>query len=240
MSTNKNALFLGATGAVGKTLLIDLLKSGTYKTITTIGRREFEYNGPNKEALIQKVVSFEKLDDHKEAFAGPYDTVFCTLGTTRAEAGSVENFVKIDKDYVINAAKLIRQQNPSTNLQFLYCSSAGANPNSSFLYMKTKGEIEQELVEIGFNKVTIFRPGFLKADRVRFNLSYIELLFIILVNLLDYIIPKKAIVHVDTVGRAMRRVATEEAEIEYPDITIRDDGNLIETINHQTIHEIGS
>jgi hypothetical protein len=81
MTTDRSALFLGATGmaivyiyicayvycilqcliasfckkitgAVGKTLLIDLLKSGTFKTITTIGRREFEYNGPNKEALV--------------------------------------------------------------------------------------------------------------------------------------------------------------------------------------------
>jgi oxidoreductase len=113
----------------------------------------------------------------------------------------MENFVKIDKDYVINAAKLIREQNPTADLQFLYCSSAGANPDSSFLYMKTKGEIERELAEIGFNKVTIFRPGFLKADRVRVNFSYIELLFVLLVNLFDYVIPKKAIVHVDIVGR---------------------------------------
>lgn len=129
--------------------------------------------------------------------------------------------------------------------------------------MKTKGEIERELAEIGFNKVTIFRPGFLKADRVRVNFSYIELLFVFLVNLFDYVIPKKAIVHVDIVGKgkflgfiffpflffylfyiyytlAMRRVATEETEFEEPDITIVDNGTLIETINHQKIHELGS
>ncbi|GBC04207.1 hypothetical protein RclHR1_05570008 [Rhizophagus clarus] len=239
MSAERSALFLGATGAVGKTLLVDLLKSGSYKTITTIGRREFEYTGPNKEALIQKVVSFDNLDDHKEAFAGSYDTVFCTLGTTKAEAGSAENFVKIDKDYVINAAKLIKQQNPSVDIQFLYCSSTGANANSSFLYMKTKGEIERELAEVGFNKIAIFRPGFLKADRVRANVSYFEILFVFLISLLDYIVPKKAVVHVDVVGRAMRKVATEEAEYEDPDIIILDNGTLIETINHKRIHEIG-
>ncbi|CAB4416654.1 unnamed protein product [Rhizophagus irregularis] len=171
MSNNRSALFLGATGAVGKALLIDLLKSGNYKTITTIGRREFEYNGPNKEALIQKVVSFEKLDDHKEAFTG---------------------FIRYRILY-------IRQQNPSEDLHFLYCSSAGANPKSSFLYMKTKGEIEQELTEIG-----------------------------------------KAIVHVDVVGRAMRKVATEEVEFEDYEITLADNGTLIETANHKKIHEIAS
>jgi oxidoreductase len=79
----------------------------------------------------------------------------------------MENFVKIDKNYVINVAKLIREQNPSADLQFLYYySSARANPDSSFLYMKTKGEIKRELTEIGFNKVTIFCPGFLELELV--------------------------------------------------------------------------
>lgn len=132
--------------------------------------------------------------------------------------------------------------------------------------MKTKGEIEQELTEIGFNKVTIFRPGVLKADRVRYNFRYIELLFVLFVNLIDYVIPRKAIVHVDVVGRgkflsfffllsfpflsfylfymyytlAMRKVATEEVEFEDYEITLADNGTLIETANHKKIHEIAS
>ncbi|RIA95867.1 hypothetical protein C1645_816168 [Glomus cerebriforme] len=233
---DRSALILGVTGPVGKTLLIDLLKSGTFKTVTTIGRKEFEYNGPNKETLVQKVVNFEKLDEYKEAFTGPFDTVFCTLGTNRAETGSAEDYlIKTEKDYVINAAKLIKQQNPSANLQFLYCSSAGA-----YLYMPIKTEIEQELTEIGFTKVSIFRPGLLKTDKIRDTASYIERWFVTFINWFDYMFPKKAIVHVEIVSKAIRRFATEDVEGVDIDSTIKDNGTLVEEINHKQIHEIGN
>ena len=39
-------------GAVGKTLVRDLLHNGGFSKITTVGRREFEYDGPNKDILV--------------------------------------------------------------------------------------------------------------------------------------------------------------------------------------------
>jgi oxidoreductase len=96
-----------------------------------------------------------------------HSTVFCTLGTTRAQAGSAARFVEIDKGYVISSAKLIKQQNQDRDIHYLYCSSIGANKNSMFLYPKTKGEIEDELENVGFKRVTIFRPGFLIEEEKR-------------------------------------------------------------------------
>jgi len=93
--------------------------------------------------------------------------VFCTLGTTRAQAGSASRFVEIDKGYVISSAKIIKQQNQDRDIHYLYCSTTGANKNSSFLYPRTKGEIEHELGDVGFKRVTIFRPGFLKVEEER-------------------------------------------------------------------------
>ena len=131
----------------------------------------------------------------------PCSTIFCTLGTTIVEAGFAEDFVKINKEYVIKSAKLIKEQNPSVDLQFLYCSSAGANTKSSFLYMKTKGEIEKELVEIGFNQVSIFQPGFLRTNKIRDRAGYVEWGFFNLISLFDCLIPRLAVVHVNVVSR---------------------------------------
>jgi len=49
------------TGAVGKTLLRDILKSGTFKSVTAVGRREFAYDGPNKESLVQKFLNYKVI-----------------------------------------------------------------------------------------------------------------------------------------------------------------------------------
>nr|CAG8577615.1 5375_t:CDS:2 [Entrophospora candida] len=161
MADKKNALIFGASGAVGKSLLYDLLKSEKFNIVTSIGRREIEYDGPNKESLIQKVVDFEKLNQHADDFKG-HDVIFCTLGTTKAAAGSAENFIKIDKGYVINSAKLVKEQNiNNSKLHFLYCSAGWTDANSSNLYIRVKGEIENELCGIGFDRVSVFKPHFL-------------------------------------------------------------------------------
>ncbi|CAI2188446.1 13796_t:CDS:2 [Funneliformis geosporum] len=229
MSSGKSALVLSTTGAIGKSLLRDLLKSGAFRTVTTIESKMFEYNGPNKEALVQKVVDFEKLQDYKEEFSGSYDTIFCTL-----ESEFTENYAK---EHIINAAKLIKQQNPK-ELHFLYSSSAGANVNSSFLYMKTKGEIEKELCDIGFNQISIFRPILFKTDKVRDKAGLVEYVFFNLTHLIDYVFPKWASVHIDIISKAMRRVAIEDYDIDV-ETTILDHGTLLKEINHMQIHEIG-
>lgn len=41
-------------------------------------------------------------------------------------------------------------------------SSTGGNPNSWFLYMKTKGEVERDLKLKKLNLLSILKPGLLK------------------------------------------------------------------------------
>ena len=53
-----------------------------------------------------RVINFDNLPDHKDAFADA-DIAFSCLGTTRAKSGS-EGFVKVDFDYITNTAKLLK------------------------------------------------------------------------------------------------------------------------------------
>lgn len=52
------------------------------------------------------MVDFDKLEESKDAFSS-VDMAFCCLGTTRGKAGK-EGFVKVDLDYVVNSAKLLK------------------------------------------------------------------------------------------------------------------------------------
>lgn len=45
---------------------------------------------------------------------------------------------------------------------YLLVSSMGSNPNSWFLYPKTKGQVELELAQKQLKLLTIFRPGLLR------------------------------------------------------------------------------
>ncbi|XP_022235952.1 oxidoreductase HTATIP2-like isoform X2 [Limulus polyphemus] len=73
-----------------------------------------------------------------------------------------DGFFKVDHDYVVNSAKVAKQHGCK---HFIFVSSSGANHKSKILYHKTKGLAEEDLKEIGFDRLSVFRPGFLLCNR---------------------------------------------------------------------------
>lgn len=108
----------------------------------------------------QRVIDFDNIDNHGEAFQGA-DIGFCCLGTTRGKAGK-EGFIKVDRDYVLNSA----QKALSAGCRdFHLVSSQGANASSMFLYTQIKGQVDEALQAMDFQRVSIYRPGLLMCDR---------------------------------------------------------------------------
>lgn len=79
MSATKSALLLGATGATGKHLLRELIKSPEFGRVGEYGRRVTPLDSLNAPAdkLEQKVIDFEKLDE-AGLKDGKWDVVFIT------------------------------------------------------------------------------------------------------------------------------------------------------------------
>ncbi len=99
------------------------------------------------------MIDFEKLEEHEDAFKG-LDVVVCCLGTTVRKSGT-EGFRKVDFDYIVNSAKMAHKNGCK---HFHLVSSAGADKNSYLLYTKTKGESEEAISKMGFEKLSIYRP----------------------------------------------------------------------------------
>ncbi|KAG5641295.1 hypothetical protein DXG03_005559 [Asterophora parasitica] len=169
--SGKTALLLGATGAVGKKVLTELLRSPDFTKVAEYGRRVTDVGAitTGKDKLVQKTIDFEKLGE-SGLKDGKWDVVFIALGTTRNAAGSAEAFEKIDREYVLNAAREAKVD--TLDQRLVYVSSAGANSKSSFLYPRSKGLTENGLAALGYNDTIIFRPGFLAgAGRPQSNLA---------------------------------------------------------------------
>ncbi|KAF9265223.1 hypothetical protein L218DRAFT_924360 [Marasmius fiardii PR-910] len=163
MSATKTALIIGATGQSGAYLLKELLASPHYSRVHEYGRRltNLESLSEGKEKLEQKAINFDKLEEEGALKGGKWDVVFITLGTTRANAGSAEAFEKIDREYVVRAAKEAKSSDPSHSQRLVYCSSNGANSQSLFLYPRSKGLTEEGLAALGYSDTIIFRPALL-------------------------------------------------------------------------------
>ena len=148
------ALVIGATGATGKDLVNKLLEDKDFQEVHAFVRRPLNIEN---EKLKAHVVDFEKPEEWKDLVKG--DVAFSWLGTTLKDAGSKDAQRKVDFDYQYQFAKNAKENEVE---DYILVSSYGANPNSKIFYSRMKGELEKEVKNLHFNKMTIFQPGMLE------------------------------------------------------------------------------
>ena len=147
------ALVIGATGATGRDLVNQLLTDKDYDEVNIFVRRPLAVENPK---LKTHIVNFDKPDEWKDLVKG--DVAFSCLGTTLKTAGSKEAQRKVDYDYQYNFAKAAKENEVE---DYILVSSYGANPKSKIFYSRMKGELEQSIKALHFNKLMIFQPGML-------------------------------------------------------------------------------
>ncbi|XP_041366275.1 oxidoreductase HTATIP2-like [Gigantopelta aegis] len=154
-----SAFILGYTGKVGKALTKELAKAKLFKKVFLIGRRQVQLDGDIGEEFEQIVVDFEKIEDYADIFKD-IDVGFCCLGTTTKNG--TESFVRVDHDYVIKSAELAKSGGCK---HFNFISTKWADRNGTLLYIKTKGQVEEALKVMHFNRLSVFRPGGILGHR---------------------------------------------------------------------------
>jgi len=149
------SLVIGSTGLIGKKLIFELSKKDS--KVIAIARRSIS-NLPENVSLLE--INF---DDFLENGSLPScDHIYICLGTTIKKAGSQSEFKKVDFDYCVSFAKKARDAG-ATKISLV--SSVGANPFAKNFYLKTKGEVEEEIKKIDFQYINIFRPSLLLGRR---------------------------------------------------------------------------
>lgn len=150
-------MLLGATGLVGGLTLRRLLDDPRCSAVVAPTRRPLALAHGK---LENPVLAFDALPTSPEW--ARVDAVICALGSTIAQAGSREAFHRIDHDYPLAFARLAQAQGAQA---FVLNSAAGANPQSSIFYSRVKGELERDLRALGFNSLTLVRPGLIGGER---------------------------------------------------------------------------
>ena len=150
-------LVAGSTGLVGKTLITDFLKE---HEVIAISRRPFVF--PNN-------VKQELIDFNKDFSLKPADHFFICLGYPLELLDLIymrdkikPKFEEVDFGLVI---KLARMALDTGIKDISVISSVMADKNSLNHYLKIKGEMEEEIKKLSFNKINIFRPSHLLGER---------------------------------------------------------------------------
>jgi uncharacterized protein YbjT (DUF2867 family) len=151
------ALLAGASGLTGGCTLDALLAAPDVSRVIAITRRPLGREHPR---LANRIVQFERLETQLKGAA--CDVALCCLGTTLRKAGSQQRFRAVDVDCVVAFARAARAAGAK---RFVVVSSAGADPQSRNFYLRTKGDMEQQLEALGFESLDILQPGLLLAWR---------------------------------------------------------------------------
>lgn len=153
----KTALILGTTGLTGSLLIDYLLEDDRYKTIKLLSRRSCNINHSKIE---EHLVDILKLNQHDDLFNA--DEVFCCIGTTQSKSPNKELYLTIDYGIPVMAAKLCVEKHIDT---FVVISALGANNKSKIFYNRTKGKMEQEVLNEKIKNIYILQPSLIGGSR---------------------------------------------------------------------------
>ena len=158
MSEPLRLVVVGATGLIGTTLMQRAVGRERYR-LTAIARREVALpQGARMELLVAEPANWG------EAIAATNASVIViALGTTWRAAGRDEAaFRAVDKDLVLASAQAAKAAGVR---QCIVVSSVGALASSGNRYLRVKGEVEDALAKLKFERLDILRPGLLRGPR---------------------------------------------------------------------------
>ncbi|MBT9491471.1 MAG: NAD(P)H-binding protein [Paucibacter sp.] len=150
----------GATGLVGRTLLTQLL--GNPVQVEVLLRRSIT-DLPAGQGLQLHLVDFSKADLGTTALSPPQAVYIC-LGSTIAAAGSQAAFRAVDLDAVLNVARAAQVAGAR---RCAVVSALGADATSKVFYNRVKGEMEEAMAALRFERLVIARPSLLAGERAR-------------------------------------------------------------------------
>ena len=161
-------LVAGGTGLVGAGVLRERLADPGWhgRVVAPLRRapsledpRLLPVVGPLTEAKADERVAAEVRE---KLGAERLDAYVSCLGTTLQVAGSREAFIAVDRELVLRLAKLAHELGAR---RAILVSSVGASRQSGNFYLRIKGEVEDAMGDLGFQRLDILQPGLLLGPR---------------------------------------------------------------------------
>ncbi len=153
------SLVVGSSGLIGSYILKNLER--TDEKVIILSRKP---NLKKDHSTDEIITDFSNLDIPKA------DTLYVAIGYKLSIFDLIfiphkkrQEFVEVDLSIVLKVARLAFTNGTK---HILVVSAVGANPNSMNLYLKTKGELEEEIKKIGYENITFARPSHLLGKRL--------------------------------------------------------------------------
>jgi uncharacterized protein YbjT (DUF2867 family) len=166
-----SVVMMGASGAVGGEVVNALAEMPAIGRITLLGRRAIAVPA-TKAQVDQQVIELGDAATYRGLLAGHHAAI-CTLGVGQPSKVTPEEFIKIDKTAVLSFATECKAAGV---VHFELLGAVGAAAASRSRYLRTKGELVDELRALQFTRLSIFQPSMILTPRNRYGVAQAILL----------------------------------------------------------------
>jgi uncharacterized protein YbjT (DUF2867 family) len=201
MTSTHSVVMLGASGAVGGMVAQALSQMPGIKQLTLLNRREI--SALSLPRVVQLVRDVTDVHDYSQFLSG-HQVAICCLGVGQPSKVSKEEFVKIDKTAALDFATACKQAGVR---HFQLLSAVGASAASKSHYLRTKGELQDAIVALGFERTSFFQPSMILTPTNRYGFTQGVMLAVwpTLSVVLQGGLRKYRGIHVETLGRAIAK-----------------------------------
>jgi uncharacterized protein YbjT (DUF2867 family) len=165
MPSPLSIVMIGASGAVGGHVVRALLAMPQLRRLSLLNRRPIDVAGDMR--LEQHVVDVLDPTSYRDLLTDHHIAI-STLGVGQPSQMTTAEFIRIDKDAVLDFAKACKQAGIE---HFESLGSVGADPGSSYLYLRTKGALETELKALNFSRLSLFQPSMILTLTNRYGVQ---------------------------------------------------------------------
>ncbi|MCB0532568.1 MAG: NAD-dependent epimerase/dehydratase family protein [Saprospiraceae bacterium] len=154
-------IITGATGMVGRGVLLECLDSPAVESVLVINRQPLGIQHPKLREIIHR--DFFDLSAIRQELQG-YNACFFCLGTSSVGLSN-EAYEKITYTLTLHVANTLLELNPDMTFCFVSGAGTASNEQSRLAWANIKGKTENAIRAMPFKASYMFRPGVIQPLR---------------------------------------------------------------------------
>lgn len=145
----------GASGMVGKGVLLECLDHADISEVLSIGRKSIKMDHPKLKELQHS--DFSEFDSIATQLKG-YDACYHCMGVSSAGMNE-EDFTKFTYQYTMALMSVLVKNNPQMTVTYISGQGTDSTEKGRTMWARVKGKTENDIINLGFKQAFAFRPG---------------------------------------------------------------------------------
>ena len=197
---NKHVLITGASGMVGKGVLLECIEDDRISKITLVLRNKIQVNSSKIEQIILK--DFTVFNSIRSTLIKP-DACFHCMGVSSVGLNEDE-FSKLTFDISKSLADVMFDLNPEMVICYVSGTGTDSSEKGNTMWARVKGRTENYLLKKGFSKAIMFRPGAIIPEKgIKSRTGWYNALYVVLKPFFPLMKMSKKITTSTLLGKAM-------------------------------------